>query len=144
MDAIEWIAEQRIRQAMQDGRFDHLPGAGQPLNLDDEPLVDPAWRMAGHLLRVHGFSLPWIELRREIDAECQAAREALASDWAGASVSAGEAALQRRAFERFKAEIEKLNGRILSYNLQTPLPRFHLRPLDPEREAARILGALSG
>lgn len=144
MDVIEWIAEQRIRQAMQDGRFDHLHGAGQPLNLDDEPLVDPAWRMAGHLLLAHGFSLPWIELRREIEAEFQAAREALASDWSAIRGSADEADLQRRALARFKAEIEKLNARILSYNLQAPLPRFHLRLLDPEREAVRIVGALSG
>ena len=29
------IAEQRIREAMEQGHFDNLPGAGQPLNLED-------------------------------------------------------------------------------------------------------------
>ena len=41
-------------------------GKGKPLRLEDDSLEDPEWRMAYHMLREGGFSLPWIELRQEI------------------------------------------------------------------------------
>src|SRR5690606_36722556 len=34
------LAEQRIRQAMELGEFDNLPGEGKPLDLGDD---DPSW-----------------------------------------------------------------------------------------------------
>ncbi|WP_449370352.1 DnaJ family domain-containing protein [Thiomonas sp.] len=33
MNALAWIGEARIAQAVQEGRLDHLPGAGRPLDL---------------------------------------------------------------------------------------------------------------
>ena len=36
MDAISIIAEQRIREACERGDFDSLPGAGKPLELEDD------------------------------------------------------------------------------------------------------------
>ncbi|OIQ83687.1 hypothetical protein GALL_345090 [mine drainage metagenome] len=33
MNALAWIGEARIAQAIQDGAFDHLPGAGRPLDV---------------------------------------------------------------------------------------------------------------
>ncbi len=33
MNALAWIGEARIAQAVQDGKLDNLPGAGRPLNL---------------------------------------------------------------------------------------------------------------
>ncbi|MHB1669204.1 MAG: DnaJ family domain-containing protein [Thiomonas sp.] len=33
MNALAWIGAARIAQAVQDGAFDHLPGAGRPLNV---------------------------------------------------------------------------------------------------------------
>ena len=33
MHALAWIGESRIAQAVQEGRFDNLPGAGRPLDL---------------------------------------------------------------------------------------------------------------
>jgi hypothetical protein len=33
MNALAWIGETRIAQAVQDGQFDNLPGCGQPLDL---------------------------------------------------------------------------------------------------------------
>jgi hypothetical protein len=40
--AIELIADNRIRQAMEEGQFDDLPGLGQPIPDIDEP-YDPMW-----------------------------------------------------------------------------------------------------
>jgi predicted ABC-class ATPase len=33
MNALAWIGETRIAQAVQEGKLDHLPGAGRPLDL---------------------------------------------------------------------------------------------------------------
>jgi hypothetical protein len=40
--AVELIAENRIQQAMEEGQFDDLPGAGKPIADIDEP-YDPLW-----------------------------------------------------------------------------------------------------
>jgi DnaJ homologue, subfamily C, member 28, conserved domain len=44
MEAFERLAEQRILEAMEQGEFDNLPGAGKPLILNDHPFVpDELW-----------------------------------------------------------------------------------------------------
>jgi hypothetical protein len=42
LGAIPIIADNRIRAAMEQGEFDHLAGAGQPLRNLDSP-YDPDW-----------------------------------------------------------------------------------------------------
>ncbi|HEY8540610.1 MAG TPA: DnaJ family domain-containing protein [Steroidobacteraceae bacterium] len=70
MDFIERLAEQRILAAMERGEFDNLPGAGKPLDLDDDANVPPELRVAYRILKNAGFVPPEVELRREIaDAE---------------------------------------------------------------------------
>jgi hypothetical protein len=66
MNAIERIAEQRIRESMDRGEFDRLPGAGKPLDLDEDTDVPPELRVAYRILKNSGFVPPEIELRRDI------------------------------------------------------------------------------
>lgn len=66
MLAFEIIAEKRIREAMERGEFDRLPGAGQPLRLDDDAMVPRELRMAYKILRNAGCLPPELELRKEI------------------------------------------------------------------------------
>jgi Domain of unknown function (DUF1992) len=40
--AIELVADNRIRQAVEEGQFDDLPGEGKPIPDIDEP-YDPLW-----------------------------------------------------------------------------------------------------
>jgi len=79
----KYSIDEIIRQAMKEGKFDDLPGKGKPLNLDQNPHQDPEWRVAHHLLKSGGFSLPWIERLGEIDEELGGARSSLAisRDW---------------------------------------------------------------
>lgn len=60
------LAEQRIEEAMRDGEFDGLPGAGKPLELDDDRLVPEESRVAYRLLKNAGFVPPELETRKEI------------------------------------------------------------------------------
>jgi len=66
--------EDLLQRAMREGKFDNLPGKGQPVRLDENPHADPEWRLAYHLLQQNGFSLPWLELRQEIENEIESAR----------------------------------------------------------------------
>lgn len=65
---IDAIAEQRILEAALRGDFDDLPGAGQPLNLDDDLLVPEELRMAYRILKNAGFVPPEVHTLKEIGA----------------------------------------------------------------------------
>lgn len=66
MLSLDILAEQRIRQAQDNGEFDNLPGAGTPLALDDDALVPEELRAAYRLLRNSGFVPPELEPHCEI------------------------------------------------------------------------------
>jgi len=63
---IDRLAEQQIREAQARGAFDNLPGAGQPLRLDDDAAVPQELRTAYRLLKNAGYLPPELQLRREI------------------------------------------------------------------------------
>ncbi|GFM34778.1 DUF1992 domain-containing protein [Desulfovibrio subterraneus] len=58
MNIIAAIAEQRISEATEKGEFRELPGAGKPLELDDDSMVPPDLRMAYKVLRNAGYLPP--------------------------------------------------------------------------------------
>ncbi len=62
------IAEQRILEAAQRGDFDDLPGAGKPLDLDDDRLIPEELRMAYRILKNAGFAPPEVQALSEIGA----------------------------------------------------------------------------
>src|SRR5262249_37611771 len=66
MHAITWIAEQRIREAIDRGFFDDLPLKGRRLRLEEDESIPPELRMAFKILKDAGCLPPEVELRREI------------------------------------------------------------------------------
>ena len=56
MLALELLAEKRIAQAIERGEFDHLPGQGKPLDLEEDPMVPEDLRMAYRILRNAGYA----------------------------------------------------------------------------------------
>jgi hypothetical protein len=66
MDAIAWIAEQRIREAMDQGLFDNLAYRGRPVRLEEDEGIPPELRMAFKILKDAGALPPEVELRKEI------------------------------------------------------------------------------
>lgn len=65
MTGFDAIVEAKIAEAQRAGAFDDLPGAGKPLDLDDDRLVPEDMRMAYRILRNAGFVPPEVEARRE-------------------------------------------------------------------------------
>lgn len=66
MMVLDAIVEQRISDAQARGEFDGLPGAGAPLELEDDALVPEDLRVAYRILKNSGFLPPELEARREI------------------------------------------------------------------------------
>ena len=60
------LAERKIQEAIERGELDGLPGAGKPLELDDNPLVPEDLRVAYRILKNAGFVPPEVELHREV------------------------------------------------------------------------------
>lgn len=65
---LDFLVEQKLLEAVSRGEFDDLPGAGRPLDLDDDPLVPEDLRLAYRILKNAGFVPPEIETLNEIAA----------------------------------------------------------------------------
>jgi hypothetical protein len=63
---LDTLAEARIEEALADGAFDDLPGAGRPLDLDDDRLVPEELRAAYRILKRAGFVPLEVEARKEL------------------------------------------------------------------------------
>ena len=96
---------------MEEGAFDHLEGAGKPLDLREFPFEDPSDRVAHRLLKNNGFAPGWIEEAKEIEAESRRLS-------AEGKVSSDD----------FRTRAAALNRRILSFNLKAPVASVHKRP----------------
>ncbi len=92
---LEFIAEQRIAEAIANGELDDLPGAGRPLDLDDDALIPEELRLAWRILKNAGYVPPELETLNEI---AQLERIAM-----GDATAVGKLAL-------LKAKIEKLSA----------------------------------
>jgi len=66
LDIFARVAERIIREAMENGEFDNLEGAGKPLNFEDETWIPEDLRIAYRILKNAGCIPPEIELRKEI------------------------------------------------------------------------------
>lgn len=132
--------EEQIHKAMQEGKFENLPGKGRPLHLEQNPFADPEWRLAYYVLHNAGYSLPWVETSRELRAEVERFRWDLRRAWEGESMREPQSQwlAKRRLRERFEERAGRLNRRILSFNLEAPLPTFHLALFKFEEELDRL------
>lgn len=66
MSLLDQLADAHIQAAADDGAFDDLPGAGQPLPPDDARGVPPELRAGYRLLKNAGYLPPELETQREL------------------------------------------------------------------------------
>jgi len=66
MDLFWRIAEKKIREAMDRGDFDDLPGKGEPLVLEDDSRVPEDLRLAYKILKNADYLPPEVADRQEI------------------------------------------------------------------------------
>ncbi|TCP28975.1 uncharacterized protein DUF1992 [Scopulibacillus darangshiensis] len=66
MDIFSTIAEGKIREAMNNGDFDHLEGQGKPLKCDDLSGVPEELRMSYKILKNSGYVPEEVKLNKEM------------------------------------------------------------------------------
>ncbi|HEX9423431.1 MAG TPA: DnaJ family domain-containing protein [Pyrinomonadaceae bacterium] len=127
---------------MENGEFNDLPGKGEPIDLKENPLEDPDLRTVHRLLRNAWFAPAWIEERKDIDAEFEAALTKLSRAWAlfGKEGSAPSDPEWERSVREFREKGAELNRRIRMYNLKAPAAVFHRRHIDADRIIATTIG----
>jgi hypothetical protein len=140
VDHWEFIAERKIREALEAGQFDNLPQQGKPIPLNRGPFEDPSLWMAHHLLRVNGFAPPWIEEANDIDKEIAQLRMDLSN---ARSRYAADHPGWLRALDEWRGRVVELNRRILNYNLKSPSTHFHKSSLDIDAEIQAVKNAVA-
>jgi hypothetical protein len=102
MLALELLAEKKIEEALSRGEFDHLPGAGRPLALDDDPLIPEELRVAYRILKNAGFVPPEVETLNEI---AQLERLAIGDATAVKKLALLKARVEARYYEKTLARL---------------------------------------
>ena len=118
--------DEQIKDAMRQGHFTNLPGAGKPLKLDNEAHVPEPMRMANKLMRDNDLVPDWMAQGKELDAE----REKLLADLRRAAQQASGS----KSVAVLRDAAKKYNSRVLSYNLKVPQGVAHKRHFDFEQE----------
>lgn len=118
LDWMQAIAERKIREAMEDGVFDNLPGKGKPLDLDDDPLTPAHLRIVHHVLKNARVVPEWITMEREIADSRAAALEYLAR-WE-AEHAAGRPGNVTQARAEYLRLMKVANDLILKFNIVNP------------------------
>ena len=134
MDKWEPLIDRMIRESMDRGEFDNLPGSGQPIDLSENPYEAPELRPVHRLLRNAGFAPAWIEERKDIETEFQQAHTKLQR---GHKLFCAEGNHANRDWLRvtreFRKRVDELNQRIRHYNLKAPTAALHRRIIDAEK-----------
>lgn len=97
MHLLDFLAEQRISEAVSRGELDDLPGAGRPLDLDDDALIPEELRLAHRILKNAGYIPPELETLNEI---AQLERIAMGDATAVKKLSLLKARIERRYYPR--------------------------------------------
>ena len=144
------LVERKIRELVEQGYFDNLPGSGKPLDLSDEdnPFIPPDMRLAYRILRNAGVSLPWIELGNEIEGDAAELRRRAAAHErrlraALARIRAALPGMRVRRLgslraehaefvARFEGAVADLNRRIDTFNMSVPVSNLQKPRFRPE------------
>jgi hypothetical protein len=133
----ESVTERIIREAQERGEFDHLPGHGRPLVVDQNPYAGDM-ALAFHLLRNARIAPPWIEADKEV--------RRLRDTIEGSLARAHRAPLPMRASMRRDLEriVADHDAAVLRLNAEAPSPRQHRRPMGRDAALAALERAFRG
>lgn len=136
--------ERQIREAMEAGAFDNLPGKGKPLDLGNNPFEHPMMPTLRRVLRDNGVTHPLLDARKAFEAEIEERRATLRRAWKAHTQRGGSPKAWDQAVDEFRTAIQSLNREIKLNNLKAPLPNFIVRTVDAEAEIQAICGGATG
>ncbi len=134
----ESAIDQQVREAEQAGLLSNLPGAGKPMNLDDDKHVPDELRVGFRMLKSAGYAPPWIELQKSIrEDQAQLERWLARENERWPRLGALEQGQLRAEHEQ---KLRDLNKQIGAYNLSAPPAVGQLPLLQPWRELRKLGG----
>lgn len=71
MNPFQLIAENKIREAMENGEFDNLPGQGKPIDFSEDEHIPTEFRLAYRILKNSGHA---VESEADLIQQIQALR----------------------------------------------------------------------
>jgi DnaJ family protein C protein 28 len=127
----EWSSkiDDVIGEAINEGRFDNLPGQGKPLKLSSNPYGQES-ELAFELLKHNEYTLPWIAERSALLKEIEELREAIGRVWTEYSqeyqaaqsevIRSGLKVGWAKQLDDWQEDMQDLNKRIAKNNLKQP------------------------
>jgi hypothetical protein len=141
------VIDEIIRDAMRKGNFENLPGAGKPLNLEDDANTPADQRLAYKMLRDNNFAPDWIMESKELDtlrgtlmtrvnraiSRHRTALDAASRSSTSDTARANDEANWRGEKAHLRDELIAFNRRVLSYNLKVPRGAAHKTLIDIDK-----------
>ena len=132
------LVEQRIQEAMDNGAFDNLPGAGKPLQLNENPYQQPGQAWTFDWLKRNNFAPEWVERNKAIERELETARTRMETAWQHYKNNPTYPSSWQAAVTRFEDTLRKINKKIDDYNLVAPTVSAQRKHIHLESELRRI------
>ena len=105
------IANRRIEDAIKEGLFDNLEGAGKPLkDMEDNPFIPKEMRAAYKVLQNSGYAPDWIVLAGQIDADIERLRYNADRHFANLRERMHEVGSNPYAVKRLRVEMDRLKA----------------------------------
>jgi hypothetical protein len=136
LDWTQIVAERKIKEAIEAGEFDNVPGMGEPVDLSVDPFTPAHLRIANKVLK-NARALPeWLQLEKEIQQESDAVPTGRERGLMAIRI-ARNAASRDRAVAKLRADhyerMDMLNTLILKYcfvapvSAQRPFSSFNIK-----------------
>ncbi len=137
----ERIAEEKIREAIEQGAFNNVQGMGKPLESRNDEFAGEDW-LGLHVLQQNGFLPEWLELRKQVHLDKPKVARSM-DEWNRAiEMTSTTHPLATRAGENYRKTAAAVNALIDLHNLRCPsihleLVRFRedARPIVADRGA---------
>lgn len=149
MDRSRRTIDHAIGDVIGDGDVSHLPGAGQPLRLDDNPLTPSDQRAAQKIMRDHKVQPVWIQTGQALTENEKELLEDIAikaRQHANLRIAARSSEQLKnarnnwsRSRKRLAKRIQKHNRDVLTYNLSLPAGIAHKTILDGDALLERAM-----
>lgn len=118
------LIDEIMKEAMQRGDFDNLPGSGRRLKLEDDPNTPEDMKLAYKMLKENDLAPDWIAQGKALEQEHEkliARIERLEPDVDATRMSA------------LRKDVERYNRDILTFNLKLPPGIAHRRQINLDK-----------
>jgi hypothetical protein len=155
VDRAQFLARQHdlvgamLKNAMEQGEFDNLEGAGKPLNLKDIPYDPDGLHMALKVLKDNGFLPYWMELGKEIDAlraklnksvdDFKKYTEMVYSEKRSSGAMQRYEQKKQHFYSQIRELLEEISKKILDFNLHCPVTSLARLNFDVDEVMGKVI-----